>query len=131
MEGSQPQDEPQGATNLNSFEPAGKNQLQQTPIQCKSQMVQSNSEFVPPLSKLIQWEGVLQEQTGLILADWVAWVGYSDSCTRVCKCTRAKVQVKAKAVASSVVSNRPARDFTGKMENKTGGGPPQLPCGLS
>lgn len=39
--------------------------------------------------------------------------------THVCKCTRAKVQVKAKAVASSAVSNRPACGFTGKMENKT------------
>lgn len=39
--------------------------------------------------------------------------------TRVCKCTRAKVHVQAKAVASSPVSNRPACGFTGKMENKT------------
>lgn len=37
----------------------------------------------------------------LILADWVVWVGYSQPHTCVSKCTRARVLVKAKAVASS------------------------------
>lgn len=75
MEGSQPQDEPQGATNLNSFEPAGKNQLQQTPIQCKVRWSNQILSLFPLCPNSSNGKAFCKSKLGLFWrTGWLGWV---------------------------------------------------------